>query len=129
MDLDPYSQLIADISAAEEFQRIRDYLTARTASVNSQLDALARPPGIILLDDGFEAGVWDANWNDISHNWLKDTGTTHSGSASAWADDYNNGDFTCDALDTSDANAIYINFWIMKDDTETVEDIILSYYN
>jgi len=86
------------------------------------------PPGIILLDDGFEGAVWDVNWVS-PHNWLKDTSEYFRGSASAWAEYTDSGDFICDALDTNDATAIHIDFWCMKDDTDVVEDFILSYYN
>ena len=127
VDADPYTQTGG---AAEEFQRIRDFLTDRTDSVNSQLEALIPPPGFILLDDGFEAGVWDANWNNISHNWVEDNSIYKSGTASAKAPaEMSDCYFTCNALDASDATAIHIKFWFMKDDTEEVEDFILSYYN
>ena len=60
---------------------------------------------------------------------MQGAATYHSGSASAWADENNNGNFTCDALDASDATAIDIDFWFMKDDTEPGADFLLWYYN
>jgi len=85
-------------------------------------------PEITLLVDGFEGAVWDANWV-LPHNWLIDTSTYKSGSASAWAEFTDSGDFICDGLDANDANVIHVDFWFMKDDTDVVEDFILSYYN
>ncbi|MHC4739925.1 MAG: putative Ig domain-containing protein, partial [Planctomycetota bacterium] len=128
VDADPYTDLTTTITAAQEFQRIRDFLAARTDYINDQPDMLVPPPGTILLDDGFEDTVWDANWNDITHNWLKSTGEYHSDSASAWAKQGNTGYFTCDALGASDANAIYVDFWVMTDRMES-GDIELYYYN
>ena len=122
MDADPYQQTG---SAAAEFQRIRDFLTDRTASVNAQLDALSPLPGITLLDDGFEATPWDANWTGP---WVADTTTYHGGSTSAHADKSNSGDFTCDALDTDDANAVYVRFWIQKKNVSSYNPK-LYYYN
>jgi len=92
------------------------------------------PPGTVLLYDGFEAAAWDANFNDIPHNWFKDTGEFWRDSASSCAKQGNDGDFICDALDTSDANVIYVDFWFMKDDTDANgqsggPDFLLYYYN
>jgi len=81
-----------------------------------------------LLDDGFEAADWDANWDDISHDWREDNSPVYSGSASAWATNGDEGYFTCDNLDASDANAIYVDFWFRKDDTEST-DFTLYYYD
>jgi len=81
-----------------------------------------------LLDDGFEAADWDANWDDIFHDWREDNWPVHSGSASAWATDGDEGYFTCDNLDASDANAIYVDFWFRKDDTGST-DFTLYYYD
>ena len=81
-----------------------------------------------LLDDGFEAAGWDANWDDIPHNWREDNNPVHSGSASAWATNGDEGYFTCNNLNASDANAIYVDFWFRKDDTEST-DFILYYYD
>jgi len=81
-----------------------------------------------LLDDGFEAADWDANWDYISHDWREDNSPVHSGSASAWATDSDEGYFTSDNLDASDAIAIYVDFWFRKDDTESA-DFTLYYYD
>jgi len=81
-----------------------------------------------LLDDGFEAADWDANWDNIFHYWREDNWPTHSGSASAWATNGDEGYFTCDNLDASDAIAIYVDFWFRKDDIEST-DFTLYYYN
>ena len=81
-----------------------------------------------LLDDGFEAADWDANWDNIFHDWREDNWPVHSGSASAWATDGDEGYFTCDNLDASDAIAIYVDLWFRKDDTEST-DFTLYYYD
>ncbi len=125
VNADPYQQTG---SAAWEFQRIRDYLTDRSASVTSQLAALIPPPGTVLLDDDFGGSVWDANWIS-GHSWVSDASEYYNNLPSAKAPAQSGGIFECNDLDTSDANAVYVKFFIMKDDTETVEDIILSYYN
>ncbi|MHC4675405.1 MAG: InlB B-repeat-containing protein [Planctomycetota bacterium] len=115
VDADPYSQLAADMNAAEEFQRIRDFLTDRTASVTAQLEALTPPPGTVILDDGFEGTPWDANFNDVNSTWTDETTRVRTGSHAAGADrGGGTGYFTSDALDTSDANAIYVRFYIQK---------------
>ncbi|GAH54890.1 unnamed protein product, partial [marine sediment metagenome] len=49
--------------------------------------------------------------------------------ASATVPKNQSGDFTCVDLDASDAIAIHIDFWCMKDDTEEAGDFALSYYN
>ena len=81
-----------------------------------------------LLDDGFEAVDWDANWDAIAHNWQEDNNPVHSGSASAWAEYGNDGDFTCDDLNASGASAIYVDFWYQLSSTET-DDLVLYYYD
>jgi hypothetical protein len=82
-----------------------------------------------LLDDGFEAADWDANWDDIPHNWWEDNWhDPHSGSASAWAQDFWEGYFTCDNLDASGASAIYVDFWFRKRNTDAT-DFTLYYYD
>jgi hypothetical protein len=81
-----------------------------------------------LLDDGFEAVDWDANWDAIAHNWQEDNSIVHSGSASAFADYGSSGYFTCDDLNASGASAIYVDFWYRLSNTET-DDLVLYYYN
>ncbi|MHC4423263.1 MAG: InlB B-repeat-containing protein, partial [Planctomycetota bacterium] len=122
VDADPYTQLG---SAATEFQRIRDFLQDRTDSVNAQLDVLVPPPGTILLDDGFEGAVWNANWTGT---WVEDTSTYFDGTASAHAYKTSYGDFTCIALDTSDAGAIHVDFWLQKNNISSFT-AKLYYYN
>ncbi|UCE99796.1 MAG: metallophosphoesterase, partial [Planctomycetota bacterium] len=82
---------------------------------------------VVLLDDGFEGTVWDANWVS-PHNWLEDTGTYASGTASAHADTSNCGDFICLGLDVGDATAIHVDFWFMKSNTG-VGNFELYYYD
>jgi len=111
-----------------------DWYDSWTLDAETGQWAPVTPPGTVLLYDGFEAAVWDANFNDISHNWLKDTSYYWRDSASAHADKDNNGSFTSDALDTGDASAIHIDFWFRKDDTDANgqsggPDFLLYYYN
>ncbi len=81
-----------------------------------------------LLNDGFEAFVWDANWDNIFHNWRRDNFLAHNGSASAWASNGYEGTFTCDNLNASGASAIYVDFWFRKQRTEFT-DFTLYYYD
>jgi len=81
-----------------------------------------------LLDDGFESSPWDVNWNDESSDWREDDSPVHSGSASVYASNGHEGDFTSDSLDASDASAIYVDFWYRLDDTED-SDLRLYFYD
>lgn len=81
-----------------------------------------------LLSDGFEAADWDANWDDLPHSWQEDNTVVNNGLASAWATQGNEGYFTCDVVDASDADAIYIDFWFRKNDIEST-DFALYYYD
>jgi len=129
---DPYNKFgtpgVAGVQ--ERFNSLRTWISDRIANVLAQVDAdePLPPPGVILLQDGFEGDVWDANWVS-PHNWLKDTTTYANGTASAWANKDNNGYFTSEALDTSDSAAIHIRFRFMKDNTDAAKDLFLYYYN
>ena len=128
LDADPYSQVIADMNADMEFQRIRDYLTDRNDYVTTQLEMFTPPPGTVLLDDDFGGSVWDANWTN-SGTWETDSDIYGQQLPSARAPAKASGTFACSDLDTGDANAVYVKFSVRKDDTDVAEDIILSYYN
>ncbi|UCE98643.1 MAG: CotH kinase family protein, partial [Planctomycetota bacterium] len=114
----------------ERFIQIKSWISDRIDNVLGQVDfdEPTLPPGIILLQDGFEGAIWDANWV-AGHNWQSDPTTYAHGAPAAKAPEESGGYFTCNALDTSDASAIHIDFWFQKDNTDEVEDIILSYYN
>jgi peptidoglycan/xylan/chitin deacetylase (PgdA/CDA1 family) len=85
--------------------------------------------GVVLLDDGFEGTVWDANWNDNGVTaWTQDSTQKHSGSYSALAENNKEGYLTSDDLDAGDAVTIYVDFWFRKKNTEP-NDFTLSYYN
>jgi hypothetical protein len=76
--------------------------------------------------------TWNDNWDDYSSNWIR-ASTAHNysypyNSNSASSNYHNEGSFTCNNLDTSDASSITIDFWYQLDDTED-GDLILSYYN
>ncbi|MHC4397321.1 MAG: InlB B-repeat-containing protein, partial [Planctomycetota bacterium] len=119
VDADPYTLL--DITAAEEFQRIRDFLTDRTTYVSSQLYMLIPLPGTVLLDDGFEGTTWDANWSDVASAWMDETTRVYTGSHAAGADrGGGTGYFTSNDLDTNDANAIHISFYFQQDQAATL---------
>ncbi|MHC4442009.1 MAG: CotH kinase family protein [Planctomycetota bacterium] len=114
----------------ERFSAIRAWVTDRIANVLYQVDfdEPVPPPGIVLLQDGFEGThPWVTNWVQ-PHYWLQDTGTYARGAASATADKNNNGDLICNALDTNYATAVHVDFWYMKDDTDLAE-LQLYYYN
>lgn len=91
------------------------------------LDCNVCPGGeIILLEDGFEGGDWDANWDDnYETDWSHAIDRKHGGSYSAeniggffiYGDD----DLISDNLDASDADEIRIFFWYNKDDLDPNE--------
>ncbi|UCF00190.1 MAG: polysaccharide deacetylase family protein [Planctomycetota bacterium] len=81
--------------------------------------------GTVLFQDGFEGAIWDANW---SGSWYRDDYPVHSGSYSASANRDNDGAFTSRDLYTNDVEAICVDFWFQKDDTEA-DDLLLYYYN
>ncbi|MFA5365655.1 MAG: hypothetical protein WC325_10795, partial [Candidatus Bathyarchaeia archaeon] len=92
---------------------------AEQSGPNSVYDTLteastASNSNTTLLDDGFEGSTWNANWNDVSSSWQRDTNPVHSGSASAWATNYHEGTFTSDNLNANGASAIYVDFWFSK---------------
>jgi len=70
-----------------------------------------------LLDDGFEGTPFDANWNDVKSNWAQGA-FFKSGTYSAAATDVNQGHFVCNALDTSDAAAVKVDFWVNQIGTD-----------
>jgi hypothetical protein len=81
-----------------------------------------------LLNDGFEGATWDDNWDVIAHTWRRSTNTVHSGSASAYATSGYAGYFTCNSLDASNADFIYIDFWFRKSGIHAT-DFTLYYYD
>jgi hypothetical protein len=124
---------IGATTAAEVFDWLRDWLTERIPNIRNQVDfdEPLMPPGTVLLDDDFNNAVWDANWTN-SGTWVVDSGTYAHESPSAKAPSKASGTFTCLDLDTSDAIAVHVDFWLQKDDTEDAgvdEDITLYYYN
>jgi hypothetical protein len=129
---DPYNQIETPGLAGvqERFSTLRDWISDRIVNVLAQVDAdePLPPSGDVLLQDGFEDSVWDTNW-ESPHNWVKDTTNYANGTSSACANQDNNGYFTCDALDTSDATAIHIRFWFMKSNTDAAKDLFLYFYN
>ena len=98
-----------------------DYVVFRSYSSGSVTN-------ITLLDDGFEGVDWDANWDNLDSDWYRDSEEKHKGNYSARSDWNDDGDFTCDDLDASDADAIYVDFWYRLDDTES-NDLRLYYYD
>lgn len=119
----------SDVDSSED-KGTHSNFPAQQAGPDSIYDTLMeeKAGNFTLLDDGFEAADWDANWDNMSHNWREDNSPVHSGSASAWATNGDEGYFTCDSLDASDATAIYVEFWFMKDDTDST-DFTLYYYD
>ncbi len=86
-------------------------------------DALAATD---VLVDGFEGGIWNANWNGA---WIKATDQVHGGTASAKADSANDGMFTTTNINTSAATSITVDFWFRKDDTDAGSDLFLYFFN
>ncbi|MBE3137780.1 MAG: type IV pilin [Thermoplasmata archaeon] len=82
----------------------------------------------ILLDDGFEGGDWDANWNQVSHNWGQTNSNVHSGSYAARSSDGHEGYFVSDDLDASSVTLIRVSFWYRLHETEN-NDFYLRYYD
>ena len=70
-----------------------------------------------LLDDGFESTPFDANWNDVTSNWTQGL-FAQSGTYSAAATVAHQGHFVCNALDTSDAAAVKVDFWVHQSGTD-----------
>ncbi|MHC4068157.1 MAG: CotH kinase family protein [Planctomycetota bacterium] len=108
---DPWNQVGGN--PAGKFAELKTWISDRIPNVLAQIefDEPTPPPGIILLDDGFEGAVWDANWTGT---WVEDTSTYCRGASSAHADKTSYGDFNCVALDTNDADAVHVDFWIQK---------------
>ena len=122
----------SDVDASEDIGSHSSF-SAQQAGPDSIFDTLteentAGSGDTTLLDDGFEGWPWDGNWNDISNNWNDDNYPVHGGSTSAWAYDGREGDLISDNLDASDASAIHVDFWFMKDDIEPGE-FVVYYYN
>jgi hypothetical protein len=80
---------------------------------------------VILLDDGFEGGDWDGNWD--TNSWYGST-YNHDGSYSAAALNGKEGTFTSDPMDASDAASITVDFWFMKMATDSA-DYTLYFYD
>ncbi len=77
-----------------------------------------------VLVDGFEGGIWNANWNG---SWIRSTNQVHSGRACARANFLNNGMFTTVAIDTTSAKSVTVDFWFRKSNTDADNDFILYY--
>jgi len=63
----------------------------------------------VLFSDGFES--WDDNWDASNHNWILGADQQRSGSYAAKSVNGYEGNFYCDALAASGAEAIHIEFW------------------
>jgi hypothetical protein len=115
-------------SVPECFDAIRSWFSQRIPNVLAQVefDDPTPPPGIILLQDGFEGTVWDANWTGT---WVEDTTTYCRGASSAHAYKDNYGDFNCVALDTSDAATVHVDFWLRMNNIVGSYNPKLYYYN
>ena len=121
---DPYNQIGGDVPA--KIVALKTWFSDRIDNVRGQVDwdEPIPPPGIVLLDDGFE-GAWDANWTHGA-GWVEDTSVYAHGLAAAKGN--TSGTFTCVDLDANYATAIYVDFWFRKKGTEAT-DFTLYYYN
>jgi len=134
---DPYNQFDSPgvAGVAERFDQLRSYFPNRIVNVLAQVDAddpgsgEPQPTGVTLLEDSFEDSPWDGNWDNT--NWIVETDSSNarSGSHAAYANGTNDGYFTCDALDTSDALSVTVEFWVRKKKTDVGNDILLEYFN
>ncbi len=129
---DPYNQIGGDVPG--RVAELKTWYSARIANVLAQIefDEPTLPPGIILLQDGFEGGVddWDANWTGGGGSgWQEDISTYAHGSASAHAEKNYDGDFNCVALDTNDAATIHVDFWLRMNNIVGSYNPKLYYYN
>jgi methyl coenzyme M reductase beta subunit len=111
---------LSEVTSPTEFDRLRTYVANRWTYIDAQLDAMLPLPGTSLLNDGFEGAPWNTNWNNVASTWTDETVIVHSGSHAAGADrGGGTGYFTSDALDASDATAIYIRFYFQKKSAAT----------
>ncbi|PVX26610.1 MAG: hypothetical protein CW691_00885, partial [Candidatus Bathyarchaeum sp.] len=122
-----------DVDGSEDVGSHSDF-SAQQSGPDSVYDTLTEEntagyANITLLDDGFEGSPWYANWDDESSDWDRESYYMYvnSGSYSARASNYNEGDFTSDSLDTRGASAIYVDFWYRLDNTES-SDLQLYVY-
>ena len=104
------------------------YLTDITIVDPSSDSSSTLPSTVTLLNDGFEGGDWDANWDQVSHNWEQTNSNVHSGSYAARSSDGHEGYFVSDNLDASSATSIGVSFWYRLHNTED-NDFYLRYYD
>jgi len=78
IDTDPYA---VGGNAAQQFGAVRSFITARTASVTSQLAALVPSP--LPWSDGFESGSFSAGWTTQNSNATVTTGAKYTGTYGA----------------------------------------------
>ena len=103
--------------------------TNKTYSFTTENQIQTTP--VILLEDGFEGEPFNDNWDDQSSAWKEST-MEHTGESAAYADGTtsgsNDGPFTCNNLNTSDAQSIEIEFYLRHVRTEST-DYSIYYYN
>ena len=128
ISVDPYDKVA---SASAQIATLKTWFSNRIDNVRNQVDwdEPILPPGTVLLNDAFSGATWDANWTN-SGTWARDTAVYAHALPSAKAPAKAAAStLTCDDLDTSDASAIHVEFWVNLDDTDPTEDIKLEYYN
>ncbi|MHC4758235.1 MAG: CotH kinase family protein [Planctomycetota bacterium] len=110
----------------EHFKKIKTWYSDRIVNILDQL-WWDEPNGVVLIKDGFEGTPWDNNFSN--GGWIQDIGDYKSSYNSAKSNRGNRGVFSSNALDASDANAIHVSFWFMKDALDPGTDVFLYYHN
>jgi hypothetical protein len=83
---------------------------------------------VTIFDDGFEVDI-STNWAADSV-WARATDQKHSGSYSAKKSAGSAaGNLATKPRDTSNAQAVYVDFWFMDDDLDPGSDLFLDFYN
>lgn len=77
------------------------------------------------LNDSFEGSPWNGNWTG---NWTIGSDEARTGSYAAKANSEYYGSFITRGIDASGASYITIDFWFMKDDTDT-DEFLIYYFN
>ena len=112
-------RLVATL-ASDEDALLDDVLITKTVTQSP-------PSEVTLLDDSFESGDWDVNWDASFSYWYRST-YEHTGTQSAAARYGYDGAFTCDPLDASDATALHVEFWFTQYRTDA-GDFSLYYWD
>jgi hypothetical protein len=87
-------------------------------------------PTQTILDSNFDGSPWDEDWNEWGNPpWYRAIGQGYGGTTAAKSDPYENNDgpFTCDHLNASQATVIHITFKYKVHQTNQARDLNVSY--